>query len=197
MYALSLESAGMWVAGAANPGEAMHAVNDLRPDLVITDVGFDGDQLGVEFIELLKAHEHTANTPVIVVSGRAPATIPPHTRAQADLCLLKPVPPGDLTAHVNVLLAKSRALRQRNEAVIKKAVRLRNRSQELIARSRAIGERISAAANGSCPRCGKALQWVETGTIDGREYDYFHWCSTGCGLFCFERDAHRWVKLAG
>jgi CheY-like chemotaxis protein/endogenous inhibitor of DNA gyrase (YacG/DUF329 family) len=197
MYSVLFESEGMWVAGAATPGEAIQAVDELKPDVVVTDVGFDGQPLGFDFIDVLKQHERTAHTPVILVSARAPSSIPAETRAQADVCLFKPVPPADLVAHVNRVLTMSRALRLRNEALLQKAVSLRDRSNALVARSREIDERASAVANGSCPRCGQALQWIERGTIDRREYDYYHWCANRCGLYCFDRAGRTWVKLAG
>ena len=40
MYSMFFESSGMCVATAANPGEAMDAVEQLQPDVVVTDIGF-------------------------------------------------------------------------------------------------------------------------------------------------------------
>jgi CheY-like chemotaxis protein len=196
MYSVFFESEGMWVAGATNPGEAIQAVDELKPDLIVTDLGFQGQPLGLEFVDLLKRRGSTAAVPVILLSGRTPDTIPAETRAQADLCLLKPVLPADLMEQVNLLLTKSRAVRARNETALGKARDLRERSNAIIARAHGIVDRVNLTAR-ACPGCAQSLQFIETGSIDGREYDYYHWCLNRCGLYCFDREARRWVKLAG
>lgn len=70
------------------------------------------------------------------------------------------------------------------------------KSARLIAKARDIDERVNLTARG-CPSCAQPLQFVETGRIAGSEYDYYHWCDRGCGLYCFDRGGRRWVKLAG
>ena len=47
-----------------------------------------------------------------------------------------------------------------------------------------------------CPACSRPLAFIENGRIGGVWYEYFHWCSGGCGLYCFDCDAGRFVKLA-
>jgi hypothetical protein len=46
------------------------------------------------------------------------------------------------------------------------------------------------------PQCRSALDWIERGTIGGIEYDYCHWCPKACGLFCYDRTAGEFLKLA-
>ena len=47
-----------------------------------------------------------------------------------------------------------------------------------------------------CPGCSRPLTWIERGRIGGISYEYFHWCPGGCGLYCFDCEARRYVKLA-
>jgi len=196
MYSVYSETQGLWVAGATNPAEAIQAVDELKPDLIVTDLGFDGQPLGLEFVDVLRRHDATAAVPVILLTGRSPDAVPAETRAQADLCLVKPVLPADLAKQVQALLSKARTIRARNESALGKARDLRERSNTLIARSHEITARVNLTAR-SCPVCAQPLQWIESGSINRRDYDYYHWCSGGCGLYCFDRDARRWVKLAG
>jgi hypothetical protein len=48
----------------------------------------------------------------------------------------------------------------------------------------------------SCPRCHHTLDWIETGELDGALFDYYRWCARGCGLYCFDRGADSFVRLA-
>jgi CheY-like chemotaxis protein len=196
MYSLVLESRGLWVATAADPGAATTAVAELKPDLIVTDVGFQGAALGLEFAHAIKHDEATAHVPIVLLSGRGPDDIPASARADADLLLVKPVLPDDLVLHIGTLLQKSRALRDRNEASRKRTAELVQKSNHLIAKSSEINRRLEASSR-RCPACAQALHWVEAGRIDGIEYDYYHWCDRGCGLFCFDRSGDRWIKLAG
>jgi len=195
LYSVFFEAHGMWVAGAADPAEAIGAVDELRPDLIVTDVGFHGQPLGLELIDMLKRHAATANVPVILLSGRSSNSLPAATVVQTDLCLVKPVLPAVLAGHVDRLLAGSRTRRRGDDANVS-AGDLTDPSHARIARTRASADRVDLPTRW-CPNCGRALEWIETGTIDRREYDYYRWCSRGCGLYCFDRRACEWVTLAG
>jgi DNA-binding response OmpR family regulator len=194
MNSIFLESQGIWVAGATSPAEAIHAVEELKPDVIVTDVGFQGQPLGLALVDSLKRNDTTMDVPVILLSPRSIAWIPEATRAQTALCLVAPVLPADLVAHVSAVLSTSRAVRMRNEAAIRRAVSLRDKSNALLAKSREIDARVTRTTR-SCPGCGHRLDWIETGRIDAREYDYYHWCPNRCGLYCFDRAARDWVKL--
>jgi hypothetical protein len=85
-------------------------------------------------------------------------------------------------------LARSRELRKQTERAAGRANHLRLTSGEALNRSR-------PRSIGACPSCGKALDWIERGRLDGVEYDYYHWCESGCGLYCYERRAETWIKL--
>jgi DNA-binding response OmpR family regulator len=195
MYSLFLESKGMWVATAADPAAAATAVAELRPDLIVTDVGFNGRALGLEFAHAVRHAEATAHVPIVLLTGHAPDQMPATARTDADLLLVKPVLPDDLALHIGALLQRSRAVRARNEAAVARAAVLVEKSKGLLAKSQEIDERMKAKTR-PCPVCERKLDWVETGTIRGVDYDYYHWCEYGCGLYCFERGGQRWIKLA-
>ena len=195
MYSIFLESQGMWVATASDPDAAAAAVAELRPDLIVTDVGFYGRALGVEFAHAVKQNEATAHVPIVMLTAEPLDYLPASARADADVLLVKPVLPDDLAGHVTALLQHSRAVRARNTAARDRAAVLMEKSNTLIARSHAIDDRLKARTR-SCPTCGDKLDWLEMGSIDGVDYDYYHWCDHGCGLHCYDRSSRRWLKLA-
>jgi len=195
LYSAYFESSGLWVATSSAPGEALEAVQELRPDAIVTDVGFQGKPLGIELIHALKSTENTKGIPVIVLSGSPAAQLPEPTRAEADLCLLKPVLPDNLLRDVRRLIAGSHQLRERSDRARAKTAELVSRSERLINRGAQIVERMSAPVR-TCPECATPLEWIEQGKIGGVTYDYYRWCRSGCGLYCYDRDAAHWVKLA-
>ena len=195
-YSLFLESSGLWVAAASDVRDAAETAIELDPDIVVTDLEFDGQPRGLELAHEIKRNPATAHVPVVLLSGRPPRELPSGERADADVFLLKPVLPDDLLTHIRGLLKRSRELRDRHQVAQNRAARLVQRSQGLIAKAREIDARVNVTQR-RCPSCARPLQWVETGRIDGIEYDYYHWCDGGCGLYCYDRASVRWVKLAG
>src|SRR3954469_8786656 len=195
MYSAFFEMSGVWVATSTSPIEAIDAVDELKPDVVVTDVGFSGEPLGLELVHTLKARADTRGIPLIVLSGRALDDLPVATRQTADVCLEKPVLPDLLLDNVRRLVSRSRLLRQRGDNARERAQRLTAKSTDLVNRGHAIQSRIDNLVR-QCPDCGNPLEWIERGRIGGAEYDYYRWCFKGCGLFCYDRDARKWVKLA-
>lgn len=193
-YSSIFESSGMWVATATQPSEAMDAVDELRPNLIVTDFGGNANS-AAELVHTLKSTPTTHDIPVIVLTAPAPApSVIAEARREADLCLTKPVAPATLLVKAQQMLDKTRSLRERIGSV-------RQRTAELLVRSRKLRETTAAlsatmARKRSCPGCGGGLEWIERGRIGGTTYDYYRWCLKGCGLYCFDRDGQRWVKLA-
>jgi len=193
MYSTYFELAGMSVAKSRTPADALLLVADLRPDLVVTDLGFAGRPDGARLVEALKGAPDTQNVPVIVLSGQSTEHVPAEVLKRADLCLVKAVLPDALLMDVQRLIALSHTLRDRCQ-------RARDRAAELVERDGPMGQASAAgpgleAAQRPCPQCGHPLEWIEQGRIGATLYDYFRWCARGCGLYCFDRGADKWMKL--
>ena len=84
---------------------------------------------------------------------------------------------------------RSNAALERAYSLLDENLAARQRGREFVEK---LGKRTRA-----CPKCGSALEWLERGTISGVEYDYYRWCLKGCGLYCYDRRAGDWIKLAG
>jgi CheY-like chemotaxis protein len=93
----------------ASPTEGQSLARRLRPNLLITDIGFVGTRSGIELIDAIKQDAATADIPVIVLSGTPVEDLPAHTRRDAALVLLKPVMPDVLLAGARQVIADSAA----------------------------------------------------------------------------------------
>jgi CheY-like chemotaxis protein len=196
MYSSYLESAGLWVATATTPSEGREHVRELHPNLVVTDMGFAGRPTGADLVHAIKGDPHTAHIPVLVLSGTPIEELPAETQRDADAVLLKPVLPDTLLERARSLIERSETLRARSNAALERAYSLLNENLEARERGREFMNSVGKPAR-ACPKCGNALEWLERGTIRGVEYDYYRWCLKGCGLFCYDRRAADWIRLAG
>jgi DNA-binding response OmpR family regulator len=178
-YSHCLEEGGLWVAKATMAGEAVAAAEELRPDIIVADLEDDG-QPDEDLVGAIRHHRSLERVPIIVLASN---------EAQgegADTVLTKPVPPQVLLDRTRELLERSHQIRAHSQRVVSRGAELLERSTQLIAR----GQRRP------CPQCGTKLEWVEHGAIGGVAYDYYRWCTRGCGLYCFDREHLKWVKLA-
>jgi DNA-binding response OmpR family regulator len=196
MYSSYLESAGLWVATATNPTDGQDHARELRPNLLVTDIGFGGQQTGVALVHAIKGDVKTAHIPVMVLTGTAIEELPAETQREADLVLLKPVMPDVLLARGQALITASAALRARGNAALERAYSLLDQNLAACQRVRESIHQLGKWVR-VCPKCGSPLEWLERGTISGVEYDYYSWCRKGCGLYCYDRRAEDWIKLAG
>jgi CheY-like chemotaxis protein/endogenous inhibitor of DNA gyrase (YacG/DUF329 family) len=191
MYAEYFELSGLWVAKSRTPSDGLAKVLELRPDLVVTDLGFAGED-GAPLVEAIKGRPETQDVPVIVLTGQSSEHVPASVLASADLCLVKPVLPDALLMDVQRLIALSHTLRdrcRRASSPVEKA------QVEGRAHVPPVRPRLPDVRDRPCPQCGRPLEWIERGRIGGAEYDYYRWCSQGCGLQCYDRTAGKWVKL--
>jgi CheY-like chemotaxis protein len=201
-YARCLEASGVWVA-TAHPSEAVATACEVQPDLVITD-SYDADPDRGGLLGQLKRETAARDVPIILLSGTALSGVPLATRQAADVCLEKPVLPDVLLDAARTLLRRSASRRQQQEAAAAPgdaAPTGAPRSATIDpARSVTIDARPSANDPASsarlCPGCASALEWIERARLYGAEYDYYHWCNNGCGLYCYDRTNRAWVKLA-
>jgi CheY-like chemotaxis protein len=185
MYSSYFQAEGVWVGTADSPDKGLEAVNDLHPDVVISDIGFGGAPTGMNFVQVMKDRPHTRGIPLIVLTGLPASDLPPELRHDADLFLRKPVSAEGLLDNIRRLLESPHALQQR-----------RVRAQARAGRGGVAQPAPAGESPRVCPNCCGPLDWIEQKTIDGRAYDYYHWCTRGCGLYCYDRGAKAWLKLA-
>jgi two-component system cell cycle response regulator DivK len=177
LYGGYFEEHGLWVVRATDPDEALEVAVDLNPNLVVADLGFADQPLGIELVAQLKGDQQLQMTPLIVLSGRSQDELQESRRRGADMVLPKPCSPQALLDRVQHLLIASRDRREQAPYTIE----CRPHPPSLRFR---------------CPACGLFLEWIERSTLDGQEYDYFEWCKSGCGLYCYNRETQRWIKVA-
>ena len=196
MYTALLETSGFWVAAAADADTAFSSVSELRPNLILTDIGGSSDGAGrtLDFVETVKLDEGSHGIPVLMLSTRTAEELP-RPPQNADALLVKPVLPEVLLLRVRELIATSRQLRDRSDVARQKGHALAQQSARLIERSIANAERVDVR-NRRCPDCRRMLEWIDRGTIGAIEYDYYGWCAGGCGLYCLNRGNGAWIKLA-
>jgi DNA-binding response OmpR family regulator len=183
-YRTTFETEGLWVATCTDPLEAVETVRELRPDLLVTNAF---DDIEFDLVGMLKGDPQTQRLPVILLTDRTPQG--GEAARLADLCLQKPVDGERLVASSRSLIARSHELRERSGPTDTPARTLVLKSDDVVKRN-------ALHAVRACPGCGESLEWVERGRLLGVEYDYYRWCVNGCGLYCYERRAERWIKLA-
>jgi two-component system, OmpR family, response regulator len=97
----ALQRGGMSVSEAADGGDALRVVTQTKVDAMLVD-GLLPDMHGVALAAQLLDDPSTSQVPICFLSGAV------HSRrdAQAGIgCLVKPVRPAQLLAHVHTLLA--------------------------------------------------------------------------------------------
>ena len=100
MFAISLTLAGFRVREASDGPEALRAIEDDPPDLVLLDIGLPTlDGLSVR--DEILAHVETADIPIVIVTGAAERH---HQQLREDCVLRKPVTPERVVATVRECL---------------------------------------------------------------------------------------------
>ena len=105
IYSLSLGQLGYTVHTAANCDEALKKAREIRPALIVMDLGMP--QLdGLEATRRLKADPELRTIPILVVTAHALDTIRIEAmKAGADAHLTKPCEPDDVAAAISKLLS--------------------------------------------------------------------------------------------
>jgi CheY-like chemotaxis protein len=193
-YAPFLESSGVWVSTSQLP-EAFEATQDLRPDLIVTDVDLAEASEGYRFVAGLTMAPAVTDIPLIALTDdRAYGALPPLARMRATRCLVKPVLPPALLADVQQILLQGYGSAIRADRESTKLRELTDRARALIPVPGSTPD--SASLTRPCPSCGFPLTWSENRDLAGDSYDYYEWCANRCGLFCYTRQSGQWLKLA-
>jgi len=88
---------------AADGKEALAAMRELSPDLIVLDVMLPGLS-GIDVLEAIRADDQLRGTPVVVITAWSHAEAQAWT-AGADRFVAKPFDPDELSAAVDELLA--------------------------------------------------------------------------------------------
>jgi CheY-like chemotaxis protein len=89
----------------ANDGEeCLEVARRVRPDVLILDMMMPR-RSGLEVLAEMRSDERLADMPVIVLTAQ-PATRDEALRAKADLVIVKPFEPDEITAAVEEVLAE-------------------------------------------------------------------------------------------
>src|SRR5215208_5692575 len=97
-YDALLSAQGYWVARADNGLEALEYAQELKPDVILTDLGLPGDMSGVDLIREIRADKWLQGTPILAITGREPRDVPSLAGVELSALLLKPVAPETLLA---------------------------------------------------------------------------------------------------
>ena len=108
LVTFKLEQAGYEVRQAEDGLQALEAVREWAPDLVVLDVMMPGLS-GVDVTRELRADPATAGTPVILLTAKAQeADVETGFVSGADDYVVKPFSPRELVSRVQAVLARSR-----------------------------------------------------------------------------------------
>jgi DNA-binding response OmpR family regulator len=94
---------GYEFAEAYDGEESLELARSIRPDVVILDMMMPR-RSGLEVLGELRSDDQLAETPVIVLTAQ-PATRDEALRAGADLVMVKPFAPDEITAAVEEVLS--------------------------------------------------------------------------------------------
>ena len=88
---------------ASDGKEALAAMRELSPDLIVLDVMLPGLS-GIDVLEAMRADDELSGTPVVVITAWSHAEVEAWT-AGADRFVSKPFDPDELSGAVEELLA--------------------------------------------------------------------------------------------
>ena len=107
LVARYLEKAGYTATRVSSGRDALDAVRAKAPDLIVLDVMLPHVD-GLEVCRLLRANDHTANIPIIMLTARAEESERiVGLEMGADDYLAKPFSPNELVARVRALLRRA------------------------------------------------------------------------------------------
>jgi CheY-like chemotaxis protein len=191
MYELTLVQNGFRATSAANAEAGLIAALELRPSLIVTDVGPPGRAAVFQMMHALRTERQTRLIPVIAVTGY---DLPQRANTPAfERVLLKPVPPDALVDSVRTLLTRSALLRARGMRLHARIPHVLERSQRAIIRSLQLAQEHSWRLR--CPHCGALLTHSVSRAASGELIEEYRPCRNGCGLFYYDPERQQLVGL--
>jgi len=205
LYQTAFDTAGLWVAHAADAADGLEYAMDLRPDSVVMDIAIPSIEDGLTLARAFRQNPKTADTPLIAVTGVQPAKLSPYAGLFTKL-FFKPVRLDHMVRQVSWLSSRSAVLRERSDRARARVPALLAKSTELLLRSSRLVERSpddvagfteDASTFRTCPKCQKPLVFSERRSLDGTTFDYYSPCRVGCGLFCYDHSCRNMITLVG
>ncbi len=112
----NLMKAGYRTTGIASGEEALRAIPEVKPDLVVLDLMLPGLS-GLEICEFIKSNSKTAGTKILILTAKNDeGDIVTGLESGADDYMTKPFSPRVLVARVKALLRRARAGESRQDA---------------------------------------------------------------------------------
>src|SRR5215475_7822520 len=108
LYSFMLASAGVQVVAVKNGLEALAALQEDRPDLILTDVAMPVVS-GVELIEIVKSRADYADLPVIAMTAHGEKIRRLALSAGANMVMHKPIRFDELRNAIDSALARPKA----------------------------------------------------------------------------------------
>ncbi len=107
MISFAVERAGMSCASAADAREALLAINDERPDLVLMDWMMPGIS-GIELTRRLRRDPYTADIPIIMLTAKVTEDDKvAGLEAGTDDYIIKPFSPRELMARIRAVMRRA------------------------------------------------------------------------------------------
>jgi len=107
MLAFALQRAGMTARTAEDAEQALHAITDKRPDILLLDWMMPGIS-GLDLARRLRREDFTRELPIIMLTARTAEDDRVHgLDSGADDYIIKPFSPRELIARVKALLRRS------------------------------------------------------------------------------------------
>jgi hypothetical protein len=149
---------------------------------------------GADLIREMRADATLHDVPVLAVTGREPRQVPSLAGLHMSALLLKPVAPITLVSRLKSAIAGSALTRAHDTTSVPTPPEPAAGSPEV---KRGVPQAAIHKRQRQCPGCGTTLEWLNAGRLHGVTYDYYRWCKTGCGLYCFNRVRGEFEHLTG
>lgn len=137
MLEFALQRAGMSPRTAAGAEDALHAIADKRPDIVLLDWMMPGIS-GLDLARRLRREELTRDLPIIMLTARTAEDDRVHgLDSGADDYIIKPFSPRELIARVKAILRRTSATDESGQIQVE-GLTLDSESRQVLANGEAV-----------------------------------------------------------
>lgn len=196
LYNAALELSGLWVAKTAEPEDALEYAADLRPDVILMDIGLPTSADGFSLARAFRSDPRLAQTPIIGITGLQADEVRTGLHLFTRV-FYKPVRFDDIVRQLKWLSAKGAVLRVRAAAAPGADPQLSATPQELSREGDPQGAARLAHSDTRrlCPKCRQPLSFSERRTLGGTMFEYYLPCAAGCGLYYYDHSQRKMLLL--